>query len=351
MTDHPLWKYCTKKHCEAFLLSLSLVDIADWTDAQRLECLYAVSRHAQKHYHPVTIARRDGSPRRLYAPDPLLKSIQRKILRNVLPQRAVSPYATAYHPGASTLANAQPHVGQPQILKLDIEAFFPSVTYAMVLCGAFPDCYYPSPVAALLTSLCCYGDGLPQGAPTSPAIANVVMRPFDAHIGAWCQQRGIVYTRYSDDMIFSGAFDAKAVENKARAFLECRGFQLNPRKTKHFLMHQQQQVTGVVVNERPQTPLDYRRTLRQSIHYCCRFGPASHLARIGDTRYLPLGEEGIRQYLRALLGKVGYVLQIRPEDAAFRAARQSLEKLLREHAVPSRHGSEALPSGKAGEGK
>lgn len=331
MPYNPLWKYCTAAHCEALLLSLSLLDFPDWPKEKQLDCLYAVSRHAHRHYRPVTVARRDGTSRRLLAPDPLLKSIQRNLLRHVLAERAVSPHATAYHPGASTLANARPHVGQAQLLKLDIADFFPSVSYAMVLRSAFPDAYYPPPVAAVLTGLCCYEDSLPQGAPTSPAIANLVMKPFDAHMGAWCKERGIVYTRYCDDMTFSGAFDAKAVEHKVRVFLECLGFFLNPRKTKHLRSHRQQQVTGVVVNAVPQVPLAYRRDLRQAVHYCRRFGPASHLAHLGDTVYLPEGSAGIERYLRMLLGKVGYVLQIRPEDQAFRAARQTVLALLAEH--------------------
>lgn len=317
MRYNPLWQYCTPALQRDFLLSLGLLSDTGWDEAKRLRCLYALAGHAERHYRPVLIPKRDGTLRRLLAPDPLLRAVQRDILHRVLPERARSPFATAYFSGASIRAGALPHVGQPQVLKLDIEDFFGAITYGMVLQSAFSDCYYPPQIAALLAHLCCYSDLLPQGAPTSPALSNLVMRPFDAHMGAWCHQRGIAYTRYSDDMTFSGAFDARAVERKVRAFLEARGFTLNAKKTRHLTRGRRQVVTGVVVNEKAQVSRDTRRRLRQALYYCQRYGPAAHLARIGDTDYLPDGPAGVLRYLRSLQGRIGHVAQVCPQDAAF----------------------------------
>lgn len=106
MENTGLWKYCTPEQSREFLLSLRLLGRTDREDGEQLACLYAVSNHIEKHYHPAEIRKRDGSIRRLLVPDPLLKKIQRNILHNILDQMPVSPYATAYHKGAGIRLNA-----------------------------------------------------------------------------------------------------------------------------------------------------------------------------------------------------------------------------------------------------
>lgn len=324
----PLWKYCSLSQCHDFLLSLRLLGDVDWPAEKQLACLYAVSNHPQQHYTSRRIAKRDGTFRRLHVPDPLLKTIQRNILHTVLDGWSLPACATAYHPGADILANASVHVGQPCVLKLDIEDFFGSITYPMVYRHAFPTEYFPPAVGTMLASLCCYHDTLPQGAPTSAAVSNLVMGPFDRHMAAWCNARGIRYTRYSDDMTFSGALLPGPIVHKVRGFLGAMGFALNETKTRWIPQQGRQLVTGVVVNEKPQAPRGYRRALRQEIHYCCLHGVASHLEHIGDTDYLPFGAVGRKRYLRSLLGRVQYVLQINPQDAAFQDAEQTVRRLL-----------------------
>ncbi len=328
MAYDPLWKYCTAEHARAFLLSLRLLGDTHWPAEKQLGCLYAVARRPERHYRSVAIQKCDGTPRRLRVPDPLLKRIQRNILHHVLDGLSVSPRATAYRPGASIAQGAAPHVGQKLVLTLDIEDFFGSITFPMVYRAAFPAALFPPHTRWLLTSLCCDRDRLPQGAPTSAAISNLVMRPFDAHMDAWCAARGIRYTRYCDDMAFSGDFDARAVTQKARAFLAAMGFALNEQKTRAIGRESRQTVTGVVVNEKPQVSRAYRRALRQEIHYCETYGVRSHLERLGDARYLPAEGENIPRYLRALLGRIGFVLMIRPDDAYFQGARAIVRQML-----------------------
>ena len=313
-----LWKYCTEEQCRQFLLSLELVGKDGWTDDKKLACLYAVSNHVEEHYHTAVIKKKNGKERLLLVPDPLLKGIQRQILHNVLEERPISKYAMAYHKGASLKDNAAPHVGKEKILKLDMENFFQNILFSQVLQSAFPGKYFPPSVGTLLTYLCCYYDYLPQGAPTSPAISNLVMKPFDESMGKWCEERGIAYSRYCDDMTFSGDFDADMVKRKAGAFLNHMGFCLNHKKTRIITRNRQQNVTGVVVNCKPQVSKEYRRKLKQEIYYCKKYGIRGHLERIGDKKYLELGEVGIAKYRLRLIGKVNYVLQVNPEDKEFR---------------------------------
>lgn len=310
-----LWKYCDIQQCQDFLLSLGLIDGEGMARGDRLKCLYAVSRHTETHYRKTYRKKADGSLRPLLEPDYLLKHIQRNLLRNVLEKIPVSECAAAYRKGVSIKDNAAVHVGRPQILKLDIENFFGSITESMVFTKVFPREYFPYPAAALLTALCCFEGYLPQGAPTSAAASNLVMKEFDQYMDGWCRERGIIYTRYCDDLTFSGAFDRAEVKNKVRAFLNAMGFELNKKKTQHLTAGQRQTVTGVVVNEKLQVPRDYRRELRQIYFYCKTYGVESHL-------HNKLGREAsgteVRDYFEHFLGRVNFVLQINPEDRYFR---------------------------------
>ena len=173
--------------------------------------LYGLSNNLEKHYHNVFIPKSDGSRRKLSVPDLILKSVQRAIADNILAHYPVSKYATAYKVGSSVQKNARPHVKKEKILKLDIEGFFDNIIYSKVKDIVFYEEKYSEPIRILLTMLCYYRESLPQGAPTSPAITNIIMYDFDERIGAYCSERGIAYTRYCDDMTFSGDFDEKEV--------------------------------------------------------------------------------------------------------------------------------------------
>lgn len=279
--------------------------------------LYAVSNSLDRHYRKVLLPKIGGGTRTLSVPDPLLKTIQRRINAVLLCHMPVSPYATAYRYGGSTLRNAQPHVGQPAVLKADIRHFFDSILYSAVKDAAFPAEIYAEPLRILLTLLCYYQDGLPQGAPSSPGITNLLLRDFDNTVGKWCRDRDIRYTRYCDDMTFSGSFSPAEVLSFLSCCLRREGFFLNEKKTRFLPQGRRQTVTGIVVNEKAAVPAQYRRKLRQELYFCQKYGVASHMAHLGIE-----GEEA--PYLRHLLGQVNYALQISPEDAALLSGRRYL---------------------------
>lgn len=321
-----LWKYCTLDECHEFLLSFNLFGQTNWSKEKQLACLYTISNQAEKYYQPFSIEKRDGTQRQLLAPKSILKKIQQNILHRLLEQIPVSQYATAYCKTRDILSNATPHIGKQKILKLDIEDFFGSILFSQVRQHAFPTIYYPLPVGTLLSHLCCYDDVLPQGAPTSATISNLVMRPFDEFIGKWCLDQRITYTRYCDDMTFSGDFDVKIVKRKVQNFLEAIGFSLNEEKTKVLTQHQKQTVTGIVVNQKAQVPLNYRKKLRQELYYCGKFGVKEHLAR--ETQQSAISSAEILRYLHRTLGKINFVLQVNAEDLYFQEARRNVQKQL-----------------------
>ena len=284
--------------------------------------LYAVSNNLSKHYHKVSLPKKSGGYRNLSVPDEVLKSIQKRIAEVLLIHMPVSRYAKAYRFGSSTLRNAKHHVGKQVVLKLDILHFFDSIRYSTVKDKLFPEEIYAEPLRILLTMLCYHKDALPQGAPSSPAITNIILYEFDEQLGQWCREHGIAYTRYCDDMTFSGDFEPSEVIRYVRLELKKMGFLLNEQKTRIQRPGQQQTVTGIVVNEKLSIPADYRRKLRQELYYCRKFGILEHMQKIG----LEIPED---TYRIQLLGKVNYVLQVHHNDKDMLDARKWLQQSMK----------------------
>ena len=316
MGDGEIWKYCGKEQAVEMILSLQLLPSSGWQRERILACLYALSNHPEEHYHPVWIPKRRGGYRRLDVPDPLLKQVQRNILHHVLEGFSVSP-AAAYRKNRCAADGAAVHIGKPLVLKLDIHDFFGSITFPMVLGYGFPAAYFPEEVRVLLASLCCCRQRLPQGAPTSPALSNLVMKHFDEAMAAWCGPQNIAYTRYCDDMTFSGDLNPGAVIGRVRGFLETMGMELNHSKTAVCSQFSRQTVTGITVNQVCQLPREDRRKLRQEVYLCLRYGT-------GESR----PADSVRR-LEQILGKVSYLLQVRPDDRWFLEQREALKEMLK----------------------
>ena len=271
--------------------------------------LYGLSNNLEKHYHNVLIPKRDGSKRKLSVPDLILKSVQKSIADNILAQYPISSYAKAYKIGSNVQRNAQPHVGKKKILKLDIEGFFDHILYSQVKNIVFCEEKFAEPIRVLLTMLCYYKESLPQGAPTSPAITNIILYDFDEAVGAFCNEKKIAYTRYCDDMTFSGDFDEKEVIAFVKGELCKLGLFLKNRKTAVIPASKRQTVTGVVVNEKLNITKEYKKKIRQEMHYIQKFGLDEHIKRckIADKQ----------QYVLSLGGRIAFVLQTTPNDSEF----------------------------------
>ena len=281
------------------------------------ETLYSVSNHIKRHYRTVKIPKANGEFRELNVPDDLLMSIQRAINNKLLCLEEVSSYAMAYRPGTSIKTNATPHVNKPVVLKMDIRHFFDHLIFPLIKEKAFPDIRYSEQNRILLTFLCTYKDALPQGAPTSPAISNIIMQEFDDIVGAWCEERNIAYTRYCDDMTFSGDFDSKPVISLARKELQKMGLYLNEKKTTIVRKGQKQLVTSLIVNEKISVSSDYKKRIRQEMFYCMKYGITDHLTKIKCTYTKDA-------YVAKLLGRINYVISIEPDNLQMRKYRKWL---------------------------
>lgn len=303
-----MWKYLTESKYNELLSSFNLVNTSDIKKINKI--LYGISNNIDLNYEEIIIKKRNKNLRYLNEPSPILKSIQKRILKNVLEEKMISKCAYAYKKGLSTILNAKSHVGCKVILKLDIENFFDNINFYKVYNSCFNENLYPKKLGMLLTNLCVYNDMLPQGAPTSGYISNIVLRNFDCNIDAYCKDKNINYTRYSDDMTFSGDFDIRKLIKYVNELLYKERFRLNKSKIKVVLNTTRQQVTGIVVNEKINLSKNYKRKIRQEVYYVLKYGVKSHIKK----RNINLS---CNRYLSVLLGKINYVLTVNPNDKEF----------------------------------
>ena len=280
--------------------------------------LYGLSNNLEKHYHNVFIPKSDGSKRKLSVPDLILKRVQRSIVDNILIYYPISRYAQAYKPGSNIQRNAQPHIGKKKLLKLDIEGFFDHILYSQVKDNVFCKEKFSEPIRILLTMLCYYKESLPQGAPTSPAITNIIMYDFDETVGAFCNNKKISYTRYCDDMTFSGYFDEREIITLVKSELYKLGLFLKNRKTAVIPASKRQAVTGIVVNEKLNITKEYKKHIRQEMYYIQKFGLDEHLNKAGIADK--------QKYILSLRGRINFVLQTLPNNSEFMGYKKILSE-------------------------
>ena len=313
-----MWKYIGVKECNEFLLSLNLFKCN--SREKYLQTIYAISNNKENNYKVYKIKKRNGKYRTIYEPNSLLKEIHKQILLNILNNKAISKYAKAYHKGISLKDNAIPHVNKKVILKLDIKNFFESIRFIDIYNTCFPIEYFPKSVGMVLTYLCTYEDHLMEGASVSPYISNLVMREFDEEIGEYCTLNKIDYTRYSDDMTFSGDFNPTDIIIKVRKMLYKLGLRLNDEKTIILTNSKRETVTGLVVNNKVQVNQKYRNKIRQEVYYIKKFGLKSHLERLNIS--------DSKQYLNNLYGRINYVNSIN-KTSEFISYKNYIAKLIK----------------------
>lgn len=266
----------------ARLLDLDAGELAWFADVRNLERSCAVPL---RHYRWRQLPKRDGV-RLVAAPKPRLKEIQRRILRHVLTGIPVHEAAHGGVPGRSVRSAVQPHASRPVVIRADLRGFFAAVPARRVY-TLLRTAGYPEPVAHLITGLCTTvpplglapgrdGPQLPQGAPTSPALANLVSYSLDRRLTGLAASFGAHYTRYVDDLTFSGG---SRLRNARRVFLErvervvqAEGHQLAPAKSVVLGASGRQQVLGAVINDRPTITRRDRDNLRALLHNCAVHG-------------------------------------------------------------------------------
>jgi RNA-directed DNA polymerase len=230
-------------------------------------------------YQEFTLPKRSGGQRTIHAPNPKLKEIQRTILIRLLARLKSHPNVTGFEKRHSIVTNAKVHQGSTVILRMDIQEFFPATSANRVL-AYFRAIGWDTKTAKLLTALCTYKGSIPQGAPTSPRLSNLVNYEMDARLNGLAKRANAAYTRYADDITFS--FTEDSHENicltirMTKKILSEYGYRIHHKKKLHIRRkHQCQQVTGLVVNEKVSLPRRTRRWLRAVKHHLTTGRPAS----------------------------------------------------------------------------
>ncbi|MEW6355489.1 MAG: reverse transcriptase family protein [Planctomycetota bacterium] len=218
-------------------------------------------------YTTFTRPKPGGGQRTIHAPVQSLKYVQRRILDRILNWVELPDCVHGFRRNRSLATGAAEHVGKEMVLRMDIEDFFPSIHFGRVL-GLFRSLQFSNRHSFILAKLTTADGILPQGAPTSPAIANAVCRKLDRRLMGAAGRVGVSYTRYADDMTFSGpAEEVKKLIPFVRKVVKEEGFRVADRKVRLMRRGRRQIVTGVVVNDQPGVPRYYRRWLRAVIHH------------------------------------------------------------------------------------
>lgn len=310
------------------LVGMTPWDLERFADVRSFE---RTARHeAMRNYRYRWIAKRSGGVRLIEAPKAILAHVQRTLLRTVVGRVPAHSAAHGFVPGRSVVSAARLHVGTDVVVRLDLEAFFATVPVGRVfetlrsvgyhrqvahrLTGLMTNTVPPSVlslaptppthrVARLLGHV-----HLPQGAPTSPAVANLAAYGLDRRMTALAEQFDATYTRYADDMTLSGGAELRRGLGRclalARTIVVDEGFRLNDRKTMVMSRSQSQRVLGVVVNDRLNPSRRDLDRLRAELHEARTKGP------------LVANRRGVADYPSHLRGRIEWVDQLNPDRAA-----------------------------------
>lgn len=302
----------------------TLSDLADWlmlTPDQLTYYADPCGRHAAhgdmavNHYHSHISAKSNGGLRLIEAPKPRLKSLQRVILSAILNHVPPHPNAYGFIKGRNCIDAAARHAGEDVVIACDLRDFFPSI-HARRISGIFRALGYPPNVARTLTGLCtvktparvinqmCVDQRqtlraahLPQGAPTSPALANLAAHSLDRRLTGLARSLGATYTRYADDLSFSADnYIRRAILDAVPKIVTQEGFSLNAAKTRVMPSHRRQVVTGIVVNAKTNVDRRAYDRLKAIIH-------ARH------WQYDPITYAQVT-------GQIGWVAQLNPAKGA-----------------------------------
>ncbi len=265
-------------------------DVAQLLELPYSHMTYLVYRSAEEdRYETFSIGKKSGGERLICAPNSSLKILQSKL--NKVLQAVYRPRGPAHGfiKDRNIRTNSKNHSRRRYVLNVDLQDFFPSINFGRVrgMFMAKPYSLDPS-VATILANICCHENMLPQGAPTSPIVSNMICARLDGHLLRLAKRYGCFYTRYADDITFSTSLKifppelahSEQENNPRKAVvgeellkaIAGNGFSINTKKTRLQRSDHRQEVTGVVVNQRPNIKRNFYRQVRAMLHAWDRWG-------------------------------------------------------------------------------
>lgn len=256
-------------------------------------------------YRTFSIPKRSGGHREIKSPYPLLLVVQQWLLKEIFYKIAFPPHAHGGVPGRSTITNARVHLGAACVLRMDLKGFFDNI-HRNVGARIFLEYGYPPSVAGTLSSLCFDDNRLPQGAATSSAISNLVAAQLDNRLSSLAEKFNLRYTRYVDDITFSGDFIGVRFSDIAADIVTQAGFIVNPDKTILARGASPKIVTGLSVGgSHLRVPRSFRRTVKNQ---------AFQLLKRGAERHALDGDVSGPLFVEVTLGRLAYWRQVEPDS-------------------------------------
>ena len=283
---------------------------------------YVYKRDLGSQYKQFEIKKRSGGSRTIRAPATNLKIIQKSIARELSKLVRFKPCVTGFVEGRDIKRNALMHVGQRHVLNLDLEDFFGAINYGRVYGMLISKPYKLSPkVAAAIAKACTLDNVLPQGAPTSPILSNLICAKMDAELNRYALAQKCVYSRYADDLTFSTnrqfmplaalrlnseGTPVTDLAKPLREIIELNGFKINEKKSRLSTRDRRQIVTGLVTNKRVNVRRSFVRDIRAVLHAWEKFGIVN-AERVFNQKYNGNGHD----FEAVVRGRISFVGQIR----------------------------------------
>ena len=284
------------------------------------DTLVSILRNTSKHYSHFKLSKRSGGYRTISAPDSTLLNIQKTIYKRILLSVNVHPASMGFRQNISVMHNAQAHLGNKQLLKVDIADFFGSIKKHRII-KAFEKIGYPTNISQVLAELCTLENKLPQGAVTSPTLSNIIAYDMDVKLASVGQKSNLTYTRYADDLTFSGEdFSFELILSEIDRIIRSEKFVLQRKKTRFLTENKRKIITGISVSsgEKLMIPKAKKREIRKNVHYILIKGLAEHQRFIGSTD---------PSYMKRLMGYLNFWLMVEPDNEYVKRSIAALKKI------------------------
>ncbi|MFB9860170.1 retron St85 family RNA-directed DNA polymerase [Salinicoccus siamensis] len=297
-------KNLNKKEVPVIFDNIHLARLININEDQFFSVLFS----PKNHMTTFSIPKKRNGKREISKPSPVLMHCQRWILDNILYKLKAHHKAKGFKKNISIVDNAKEHINKEYVLNIDIKDFFKNINNKKVFI-LFKSIGYSEKVSLTLSNLCTFNNYLPQGAPTSPHISNLILIKLDNRIEAYAQKNNLTYTRYADDITLSGSKEVYKSIKVISEILNDEGFEIKKEKTRVQPYYSRQEVTGLVVNDKVSVPKEYIKQLRQELYYIRTRGMENHLT-FNDKFF-------VSNYREYILGKINFLKMVDSKKGNF----------------------------------
>lgn len=296
---------------------------------------HAFEKNNPKRYIQFQIPKKKkGEFRTITAPNAGLKCIQRCLNVFLLEQFTPHTAANGFVQGRSVLDNAKVHLGRKYVYNIDLKDFFPSVKAGRIFSRLqTPPFSFNQEIASLITDLCCHEGVLPQGAPTSPTMTNIICERLDWRLSKLAERYDLHYSRYADDITFSADKNRFKPQSRfvreLKKYVRMEWFTINPEKTRLSSKYERQEVTGLTINEKVNVTQQYVKQIRTMLNNWEKSGYDVAQARFIELYHPKKHVEGHHHIENILGGKLDYLKMVKgTEDSTYQKLKMRFDNLI-----------------------